>query len=657
MTSAGPAAPHRALRATVGLALAVLLLPACATIPFSGPVVAGPDLQRDPGYETVQQLAYPPGENADPDTIVRGFLRAGVDYRRRHEVARSYLATTRRSRWEPGASVLVTPQDPVLKIIQVSSSGVVPPSTTSTSSVSQQPEPSALATPVEPAPTATPTEPSGAPAPSAPVIANPAPRVVLRLDLPLIATIDGQGRYRESPAGTTRTLTFTVERRGGQWRITDLPDGIVVGKEDFGTTFHPYPVYFPDTTGQHLLPDLRWFPVVGDTLRAVPTALVSAMLDGPSPWLAPVVASGAPEGTKLASPAVLISDGVATVDLSAEARQTVVSQRQRLLGQLRATLRGLYSVSDVAVQVEGTELDLGTSDGGQSSRLQLPLELDPQPDSSHLVFVSGEHRLTEPAPDKNLPIAGLGIPAGVPGVDALNRADVSHPAVDRNATTYAALFADRTQLLGQPPGAKAPRRLISVTVPGAHLSPPSFDPEGWVWSTSDQPSEAVTAANFAGGVAQVAARWLAPYSVTDLRVSRDGARVAIVARRNNQSLIFVAPIVRRADGRPSELGEPIRVNPRVSGVTDLAWADHNEIVMIGASGPGDGGAVGATGPAIWLSQIGGITKGLGQVGGADSITAADNEEQIYVGTDDGQIFYHPGQWVPWTKGRWPAMPG
>jgi hypothetical protein len=470
--------------------------------------------------------------------------------------------------------------------------------------------------------------------------------------------VDGEGRFQESPAGASQPLEFGLERRGGQWRITDLPDGIVLGEADFLSTFRSFAVYFPDTTGQHLIPDLRWFPAVGETLRAVPTALVSAMLEGPSSWLAPVVASGAPEGTRLGRPAVLVSNGDANVDLTAEARQTSVPQRQRLLGQLRATLHGLRSVSDVVVTVEGTELDLG-SGGGQSSRLQLPLELDPQPDTSHLVFVSAaKHRLTEPTPDKGLPIAGLGVlPADVSGVEGLNRPDVTHPAVDRNATTYAGLIADRTVLIAQPPGAKAPKQLISVNRPGAHLSPPSFDPDGWVWSTSDQPSAAVTASSFIGGPIEVAAPWLAPYSVTDLRVSRDGARAAIVARRNNQALTFVAPIVRRTDGRPTELGAPVRVAPRVSAVTDLAWADQDELVLIGAAGPGDGGAAGAPGPAIWLAQIGGITKGLGQVAGADSITAADNDEQIYVGTTDGRIFYHPGQWVVWTKGRWPAMPG
>jgi hypothetical protein len=485
-------------------------------------------------------------------------------------------------------------------------------------------------------------------------VTNPAPQVVLRTELPVVATVDDQGRYRETPSGTTKALDFTVERRGGQWRLTELPDGIVLGVSDFRSTFKSYAVYFADVTGDHLIPDLRWFPAVGDMLRAVPTALVTAMLDGPSDWLAPVVVSGAPEGTKLGRPAVLISDGEAAVDLTSEARLlTNVRQRQRLVGQLRATL-GELRINDVTVTVEGRELDLGGSGRGTQR-----LELDPRPDTSHLVFVSPEHRLIEPTPDKNLPIAGLGlgVPVPVAGVEGLNGPGVSHPAVDRNATTYVALAADRTTLLAQPPGAKSATTLLRVSRPGAHLSPPSFDSEGWVWSTSDQPSPQVTSASFNGGVAPVAARWLAPYSITGLRVSRDGARAAVLAQRNNQTLVFVAPVLRRPDGRPTELGAPLRIAPRVSAVSDLAWADDDEIVLIGAAGPGDGAAAGATGPAIWVAEIGGRTRGLGRVPGADSITAADSGEQIYVGTADGRIFYHPGQWVSWTRGRWPAMPG
>jgi spore germination protein GerM len=113
--------------------------------------------------------------------------------------------------------------------------------------------------------------------------------------------------------------------------------------------FKNYSLFFYDNQERYLIPETRWFA----TRVATSTKLVSALLAGPEFWLADAVQSSFPRDTKLALDSVLVQDGVAIVDLDASANSTTISQRQRMLVQLTATLTQLPNVFSVQIRIEG----------------------------------------------------------------------------------------------------------------------------------------------------------------------------------------------------------------------------------------------------------------------------------------------------------------
>jgi two-component system sensor histidine kinase MtrB len=127
----------------------------------------------------------------------------------------------------------------------------------------------------------------------------------------VVARIDEAGRYVEQ-APTPEELSFDLVQVGGEWRIADLPAGVVVSQVDAARVLTPFEVYFLDPTERYLVPDVRWFP----QLTSSATSLARALLGGPSAPYLRALGSAAPAGTRLDLPTVQVVDGVATVDLT-----------------------------------------------------------------------------------------------------------------------------------------------------------------------------------------------------------------------------------------------------------------------------------------------------------------------------------------------------
>src|SRR4051812_31867254 len=100
--------PWARLVCLAALALASAQLAGCAGVPEQGPVTpAGPLAARQPLL--VSAPSPVPGEG--PEWIVRGFLQAGGDFSKDHQVARQYLLPD--AEWRPEAPVVVVEDDSV----------------------------------------------------------------------------------------------------------------------------------------------------------------------------------------------------------------------------------------------------------------------------------------------------------------------------------------------------------------------------------------------------------------------------------------------------------------------------------------------------------------------------------------------------------------
>lgn len=604
----------RRLSALVAGLCLVAVLAACASIPRTGPVVSGRAVGNDPGDDVLTLIPEGPRAGAPPEETVKGFLQANAGFGDDHRVARSFLTPQRRLSWRPDSSATIYP-----------GSGPATPAVLGADEDERTPPPTPAAT-------------TGRAADRSAGGLDSASRAVVRVQVQVQATIDAEGRYTLAPPGQTRKVDYGLVRVQGEWRIDRLPEGVLISNGDFGVTFSPFPVYFPDRGQRYLVPDVHWFPGAAE----IPTALVRALLEGPAPWLEGAVTTGAPRGTQMAVAAVIVADEVATVDLNDQARSASARQRQLLARQLQATLVGLSGIGSVKITVGGVDFDVPApgSDDRESGGWSGGLQIDPIVDSRPVV-IDPAGRLARIESGRRL--------ERVEGVDGLAVPGASYPAVSADGNAYAVLGQGRGSLYFQLPGTSA----ATIALRGPRLTPPSFDPQGWVWSAPAVPVNRVFAARADAGTTTVSAPWLAGHELVSLRLSRDGARALVATRRAGRAFLFVSGVVRDDDERPGlplELTSPQPLVPDLVGVTDAAWVDEDQVVVLGRRS-----AVGPEQP--WLVQLGGRITATTPAPGATSITAGDGELALVAGTATGVLTRAGREWELTSQGRWPAFPG
>ena len=84
-----------------------------------------------------------------------------------------------------------------------------------------------------------------------------------------------EARYHhESNSDSPIAQPYKFQKVGGQWRISNAPDGTMIDATSFGNVFSAHTLYFFDPSGDYLVPDQRWFPSGAST----PTRVVKALL-------------------------------------------------------------------------------------------------------------------------------------------------------------------------------------------------------------------------------------------------------------------------------------------------------------------------------------------------------------------------------------------
>jgi hypothetical protein len=578
---------------------------ACASVPDTGPVVAGVEV-RAPIGEAPRSIPENPQPGAGPREIVDGFLRA-TDALDRFEVARRYLTAEQARRWDPGDRIVHAPGED----IAVGEDGVV--------------------------------------------------TVTADAD----ADITEDGRYTpRSEADRAVVHEFRLEREAGEWRIADLPDDILVSRIAAEFTLRPYAVYFPadaprDGDPVLLVPDVRWLPARSESA----TSVVQIILRGPSaPLYDSVVRAGA--GLDLTDRGVSVADGVATVDLSDSylADGFPTSPAGRLFAaQLQRSLRELPGIREVRVTVEGRATDLpdavpATTEPVVASR---PFALvkagsgASAPEPSPSGGPSGPDPVVADAPFIGRPGEGGGTAiTPVPGLDELAARIDRGLAVSADARTFAGVTPDGATLVVQRPGEDP----VEIATGGSGLTTPSFDGHGWLWTVSQTPpsgtartgAEGVTvlAVSPRGDVATVPVLWsgVGPVGVAAMRVSRDGARALVVAESvDGQVSAEVRGVVRGPDGRPGGLSTTAtRVVPQLTEAFDATWVTSTTVAVLGS---------GSGGTRVSLSLVGGPPRQVDAPPDAVSIASGQGEQRLVVG-GDGALYQRLGD--SWASPSGPA---
>ncbi|MEO6944578.1 MAG: LpqB family beta-propeller domain-containing protein [Lacisediminihabitans sp.] len=404
-----------------------------------------------------------------------------------------------------------------------------------------------------------------------------------------VADVDSAGSYTRSAEPESQILSFQFAKVKGQWRITEGPQGIVLPESTFGSVFTEQTLYFLDPTGKRLVPDRRWFPTGPQQVR-----IVSALLAGPPASLRGAVYSAFPDGTKLSSPLIPVQSGIARIDLSVEALNAKPNDQQLMKLQLLSSLGDVPNITGVAISVGDSPLPLPTSNPDTT-------QADPQVDSRPLVLHKDEFGFYENGKVALISSLSQKITALTPTAATLasngtSAAVLSAVGVSVVSTTSAAVTVDAR--------------------PG--LIAPSLDEDGYLWTVpADSPNQ-IHVFDSAGKEHDLGPSLPAGARIVSLRVSRDGARVAMYLSTDAGPRLIVSGIVRSADQDQlplSLVGEPILDVTADSGTAiDASWADGLSVATLSIA---DGQ------PTVTLYKLGGPRLSLGHPVGAEQIVGGN----------------------------------
>jgi hypothetical protein len=569
--------------ALLGLVTVAALAAGCGGIPDSGPVHAGTQLDGPPA---VRVLAAPPVPGASPADIVRGFLRAQPGLDDDAAVARSYLVGNAARSWASQPRVVVYPDESQLHIVA-------------------------------------------------------GPNATFTVSAPLTATVSADGVYTAQSKATAK-LRLRLVRVDGQWRISSMDDvqSRWLTSFDLARVYAQVPLYYGEPGSRVLVPDLRWFPATS----GLATVVARAQLGPPPTYLRSAVQTGSLAGTTLAVGSVPTAGNLATIDLTATARQLSSAERTLLWAQLAAAVTQTPGVDSVRVLAGGKLLDLpGQSVATGATAGGLGYALDALPSASAVVVATsgGQAVLTQ--------VSAGGATAG--------SAKASLPSFSVPLRSLAR-SSDGRELSGVDSSGRFLLRIVdgrtttALSVPGG-LTGPSYDFRRWLWTAQSGAGVPTRIHAVQTTDVQLAPAWLEGRVVTALQISRDGARALVASNGRTGWRLDVAGIQRDSRGRPEALTAPLRIAPELTDILDATWVDSTSVAVL-ARQPTDRTA------QPYVVTVGAGVTALPPVVGAVRIAAGAGADTVTLVTVKGDVLGRgggPSGWVVIGHGLDVAFPG
>lgn len=572
--------------------LCALVLTGCISLPTTGPVRTAERVTNQRSDPDITVMPEAPRPGAPPIEIARGFLEAIASGRAGDEVARKYLTPAAAAEWNPQKTIVYE---------DIADNG-----------------------------------------PDTPLSERQEARVVL--EAVKLGEIRPDGTWAAARHGERIEHHFEMTPVNGQWRIGRPPEGRLMSLYYVDREYEQLNRFYFDQDFDVLVPDPVFLPAHGTR----ETLLVQALLAGPSRWLRPAVRSAIPAGTELAAPSVVVEGGVARVDLSEAVLELSADERRLMSAQIARTLkeagidRFVITVDRAPLQIEGLneptqEVNAWSRyDPAKAAAWALPHAIV----QGAVVAIDGEELV---------PLAG---PLGTGEIQSRTVA----PAL--SGDKVAAVTEDGrqvvvTELEGTEPATQRPVE-TTVVAHGTDITTISWDRRDRLWVLDNNGGRAKLSVVRSEEVLPVAAPKLVGRDVLALRVARDGVRVAAVVRRGKHISVVV--------GRVSYRGEPViegvraLPTPELGPEVDIAWAEVDELVVLGAkdeSGPLLLSVDGSTQvESASLRPSGGIPPG------ATSITAAPGMPLI-AGVAGNQIWRLDPivGWATVGTGHHPAYPG
>ncbi len=496
----------------------VAVLVGCAGVPSSSAPQAIGTVER-PAPQSLPK----PTPGMEPDLLLREFLKATADPANRHLAARQFLTQSASNAWDDAGSALLI-------------DNVVFTETRDTDRVA----------------------------------------VTMRADI--LGSLSDVGVFETAEGALPDPGTIELVKTAEGWRIDRLPNGVFLDWKQFQETYKRHPLYFVDPTGKTTVPDPRYVAVSEPDQLA--TELVSKLIVGPRPELANGVRNMLSPPVRMRGPVTRadggktgIGRGYGGARIELENLQAADPQSRTLLAAqiiwtlARADIKGPY-----VINADGLPLDERFADGWDTSDVAAtdPGAADGASAGLHaliggsLMFLDGQKSSRVPGAFGTMP-------------------DQVSAALSRDGHGVASVVAQR---IGAPDMASTlwiganGQNAVEAT-DGRSMTRPTWALDNAVWVVVDGNNvvrvfqEAATGAPASIPVDSTAVSTKFPGAITELQLSRDSTRAAMVIEGQ-----VVLAGVEQTPGGEFALTYPRRLGFGLgTSVVSLSWRTGDDIVV------------------------------------------------------------------------------
>jgi hypothetical protein len=371
------------------------------------------------------------------------------------------------------------------------------------------------------------------------------------------------------PAQGTEEYRVLVTRKHADdpWRIkTPPPNVVLITQSNFNTSYQQVNVYFFDPEFRVIVPDLRY--VTAQPIGGAPARVIKLLLDGPSDSLDGAVKT-ALSGIETSTNTVSDGDGAVVVNLTKLGDKSL-EERQLIAAQVVLSLRGVTQAR-IRLLGDGHQLIADHTDWRPSDIPSYDAATKPNSDLPGLY--------TSPAGRVLSLRDGQAIPgqAGNGELKVLSAAQ----SIDGKALAVVNEAPGGVRLRIGPLGGQLPEvdlKAATLTRPTWLLGPANTAGGNEVWTVQDGVDvvRAVRTGNDTWAASQVNASELHSYGIiTDLRLSRDGVRLAAVIN----GLVVVASVVRTKDSVSIRSPRALHRN-KVVDVIGLDWRGPDALAVL-----------------------------------------------------------------------------
>ncbi len=509
----------RHVRTTVGAALAVAVLAAgCAGVPTSSaPQAIG----------TVERAAPPslptPSPGMEPDVLLREFLKATADPANRHLAARQFLTESASRGWDDAGSALL-----IDRVVFTET---------------RRPD-----------------------------------RVTVSMQADILGSLSELGVFETAEGALPDPGPIELVKTPGGWRIDRLPNGVFLDWQQFQQTYKRNTLYFTDPTGRTVVPDPRYVAVSDPDQLA--TELVTKLIAGPRPEMARTVRNVLAAPLRLRGPVTRADGGKTGVGRGYSGARIELENlsgtdphtRQLIAAQIIWTLSRAGINGPYVITVDGAPLDERFAEGWTTADVAAsdPGAADGAGAGLHalvggsLVSLDGQRAPRVAGPFGQMPDQ---VSAGLWGT---GRVGASVMGLGAGAPDMA------SSLWSGPIGGDAGQALDGRT-----LTRPSWSLDDAIWVVVDGVNVVRVLQETASGqparlpVDSTALAAKFPGAITELQLSRDGTRAAMVI----EGKVILAGVEQTPGGQYA-LTYPRRLGFGLGATAvSLSWRTGDDIVV------------------------------------------------------------------------------